>query len=292
MIKYFFLLFIIINLTYSQCSDAGICFLGKKQKNEIKQDISSVSLGYRYGYSGKDPDINGALNDLIFNSIILSADLSLTKNSRFSFSIPFTLIEGPLGSNRGIGDLTALYSRSFVIKKTHNLTFSAGGKISVADVNTTDSLPQRYMPGFGTNDLIVGATYSYQAYSVSVAYQKPFGRNANFKTRLKRGDDILLRAGYSQLFGKLNVKGEILTIIRIQRSSVLGINVSPQESFIEIEGSNEPQVNLLASVGYYINDKFLITGEAALPFLHRNYNFDGLKRAFTAGISVSYLFNL
>jgi len=283
---------ILIQPAYSQCSDAGICFLGKRNKVGIKQDLSIFSLGYQYGYSGKDPDINGALNDLVFNSIALSVDLSLTKNSRLSFSIPYTLIEGPLGSNRGIGDLSAIYSQSFIIKKTHNLTFSAGGKISVADVNTTDSLPQRYMPGFGTNDLIIGALYSYSYYSVSAAYQKPFGRNSNFRTRLKRGDDFMFRAGYSQQFGKVSVKGEIITIIRIQPPSVLGTSVPPQETFIEVEGSNEPQVNLFASVSYRISENFLITGEAALPFLQRDYNYDGLKRTFTAGLSVSYLYKL
>lgn len=291
----FFSLVIILSaasLAYSQCSDAGICFLGKKSKGEIKENLSIISLGYQYGYSGKDPDINGALNDLTFNSIILSADLSITKSSRLSLSIPYTLIEGPLGSNKGIGDLSVLYNHTFVIKKIHNLTFSAGGKISVADVNTNDSLPQRYMPGFGTNDLIAGASYNYSFYTVSVAYQKPFGRSSNFRTRLKRGDDIMFRAAYSQPFGKVNIKAELITIIRLQPSSILGSNVPAEESFVEIEGSNEPQVNLLASVSYQLSKNFLLTGEAAIPFLKRDYNFDGLKRVFTAGASVSYTFKL
>jgi hypothetical protein len=274
----------------SQCSDAGVCILGHVQNDSVKNEFSSISLGINYGTSGKDKDINGALNDLIFTSAKIEADLSLTKKSRLSVGIPFTLIDGPLGSNRGIGDLTILYSQKFIIKKKHSLIISVGGKISVADVNTTDSLPQRYMPGLGTTDLIVGATYGFQYYSISAGYQKPFGRNANFITKLKRGDDFFFRAGYNQRFSRLIVKAEILTIVRIQKSSVLVSGTT--DTFADVEGSNEPQVNMLASAGFFLSHNFILNFEAAIPFLHRDYNYDGLKRSFTAGASVSYLFKL
>ena len=276
----------------SQCSDAGVCILGRKGKTELKEQLNSVSLGYKFGTSGKDVDLNGAENDLIFNSIVFDADLSVSPVSRLSVSIPYNIIEGPLGTNYGIGDLSVLYNHTFVIKKKHNLTISVGGKATLADVNTSDSLPQRYMPGLGTNDLIAGATYSYSSYSVSAGYQKPFGRSANFKTRLKRGDDFFFRAGYRQLFGKVNINAEILTIIRIQKSNILASVDSTGEKYVDAEGSNEPQVNLLASVGYLVSDKIILTIEAAIPFLKRDYNYDGLKRTFTAGLSVSYLFRL
>ncbi len=295
--KFIYIIIIVIllspvQLTFSQCSDAGICTLGKKQKLEIKEKLNSISLGYRFGSSGKDPDINGATNDLIFNSVIFDADLYVSPKSRLSLSIPYTIIEGPLGNNHGVGDLTILYNHTFVIKKKHNLTISIGGKATLGEVNSNDSLPQRYMPGLGTNDLIAGATYSIHGYSVSVAYQKPFGRSANFVTRLKRGDDFLFRTGYFQQFNKMNIKAEILTILRIQKSSILAFADSTGETFIDVQGSNEPQVNLLLSVGYNINDNFSITGDAAVPLLKRDYNYDGLKRTFTAGISLSYLFKL
>jgi hypothetical protein len=278
---------------FPQCSDAGVCILGRKHKSEIKEDLNTISLGYRLGTSGKESDLNGAQNDLIFNSAILDADLSVSPVSRLSVSIPFTVIEGPLGTNSGIGDLSILYNHTFVIKKKHNLTISVGGKAALGDVNTSDSLPQRYMPGLGTNDMILGASYGYSSYSVSAAYQKPFGRSANFVTRLKRGDDFLFRAGYGQQFGKLNIKAEVLTILRIQKSSIISsVDTNGVESYIDIEGSNEPQVNLLVSIGYMVAEKFLLTIDGAIPFLKRDYNYDGLKRKFTAGLSLSYLFKL
>src|SRR3990172_6676497 len=281
-----------VQCIFSQCSDAGICILGKTQKSETKENLNSVSLGYRFGSSGKDPDINGSINDLIFNSVVFDADLYVSPKSRLNMSIPYNIIKGPLGTNRGVGDLTILYNHTFIIKKKHNLTMSIGGKATLGEVNTNDSLPRQYMPGLGTNDLIAGATYSIHGYSVSAAYQNPFGRSANFVTRLKRGDDFLFRAGYFQQFNKLNIKAEILTILRIQKSSILAFADSSGETYIDVEGSNEPQVNLLLSVGYNISGNFSITGEAAIPFLKRDYNYDGLKRIFTAGFSLSYLFKL
>jgi len=288
----FVILFSGSRLIFSQCSDAGICVLGKRHKSEIKENLNSISLGYRFGTSGKDRDLNGAANDLVFNSAVLDADLYISPKSRLNLSIPYTITEGPFGTKSGIGDLTILYNYSFIIKKKHNLTISVGGKATLGDVNSNDSLPQRYMPGLGTNDLIAGATYSIHGYSVSAAYQKSFGRSANFVTRLKRGDDFLFRTGYFQQFDRLNIKAEILTILRIQKSSILASADSTGETYIDVQGSNEPQVNLLISVGYNIDKNFSIIGYAAIPFLKRDYNYDGLKRTFTAGLSVGYLFKL
>jgi hypothetical protein len=147
------------------------------------------------------------------------------------------------------------------------------------------------MPGLGTNDLLLGAAYTYSNYYFGIGYQKPFGRSGNFVTRLKRGDDVLVRAGFFEQFKKLGVKAEILTIIKIQPNSVID-PVGTGENFVEIDGSNEPQVNLLATVTYRASKEIGLTGQAAIPFLKRDYNLDGLKRAFSIAGSVSYFFNL
>ncbi|MCI0448167.1 MAG: hypothetical protein L0Y79_00075 [Chlorobi bacterium] len=296
MINYAFALVVIVSLSLpykiiSQCSDAGVCTLGKPHTKHSKQNTSSITFGYVFGSSGKDNDINSALNDLTFSSLKLEADLDILKNTRLLMSVPYTFVNGPLGEVNGLGDLTIALTRSFVIEKSHTLSFTLGGKPRTGRVNSDDSLPQRYMPSLGTNDLLVGASYSYTNYNVAVAYQKPFGRSPNYITRLKRGDDLLLRAGYNQQFGKVNAKAEILTILRIQPSSVLADTIGG-ENFVEVDGSNEPQVNLLAAVNYLLSSNIAISGEAALPFLQRDYNYDGLKRSFSFSVSIAYLFNL
>lgn len=276
---------------YSQCSDAGVCTLGKHHVKEQKQNTSSISLSYIYGTSGKNADVNGNLNNLNFGSIKLDADIEVLKDTRMTLSIPYSFISGPLGENNGIGDLTAAITKSFTIEKIHTLSFSLGGKFSTGKVNSDDSLPQRYMTGLGTNDLLLGASYSYLNYYFGIGYQKPFGRSDNYRTRLKRGDDVLVRAGFFEQFGKLGFKAEILTIVKIQPNSVLN-TIGGGENFIEIEGSNEPQANILVTISYQAAREIGFSGQIAVPFLKRDYNFDGLKRTLSIAGSILYFFSL
>lgn len=292
-----FLLFFVFTILcaqhsiYSQCSDAGICRLGSHYHKEQLPNTSSISLGYVYGASGRDADLNGGLNNLFYGSFRLEADIDIIKDMRMNASIPYTFVSGPLGDNNGVGDLAIIFSRSFKIESEHNLTFSLGGKLATGNVNSGDSLPQRYMPGLGTNDLIVGASYSYNNYYFGIGYQKPFGRSRNYVTRLKRGDDVLIRAGFFEKFNKVGVKAEILTIVKIQPFNVANPN-SQTESFVDVDGSNEPQVNLLGTVTYQASREIALTVQAAVPFLKRDYNFDGTKRALTIAGAISYFFNL
>jgi len=273
---------------FSQCSDAGVCTIGRHQVNEMVAKKNHIYLGVNFGTSGKDQDINSNANDLSIVSFKLEADIDLKNNFRLNASVPYSLVSGPLGENNGIGDVEAVFSKMFRIKKKHLLTFFLGGKFATGKVNSSDSLPQRYMPGLGTNDIIAGAVYTGVNYFFGIGYQKPFGRSANYITRLKRGDDAFFRAGFFEQFSKVSVKAEILTILRIQESSVLS-STTP-ESFVDVSNSNEAQVNLLATVGYKFSDEVTGNLQAALPFLKRNYNFDGLKRKFSVGASLSYNF--
>lgn len=285
----FFLLSVIfIQNSISQCSDAGVCSIGRHQANEMVVKKNHIFFGVNFGTSGKEPDINGNANDLSIVSFKLEADIDLKNNFRVNASVPYTFISGPLGENNGVGDLEAVFSKMFRIKKKHLLTFFLGGKFATGKVNSSDSLPQRYMPGLGTNDIIAGAVYTGVNYFFGIGYQKPFGRSANYITRLKRGDDAFFRAGFFEEFSKVSIKAEILTILRIQESSVLS-STSP-ENFVDVSNSNEAQVNLLATVGYKFSEEVTGTLQAALPFLKRDYNFDGLKRKFTVGASLSYNF--
>ncbi len=293
MIKTTALAVIIISLSvqyvFTQCSDAGVCVIGRHPINEFVIKKNIISIGYIYGTSGKDADVNGNLNDLAYGTFKLDADLELAKDLRVNASVPYTFVSGPLGENNGIGDLAITFSKNIKIKKKNLLSFYLGGKFSTGKVNSNDSLPQRYMPGLGTNDIIAGAVYTRENYYFGIGYQKPFGRSSNYVTRLKRGDDVFFCAGFFETFNKISVKAEILTILQLQRSSVLSAT-APGETFVEIDGSNEVQVNLLASASFMASDNITVTGFAALPFLKRNYNFDGLKRSLTISGMISYNF--
>lgn len=284
------LLFTVISYNiFSQCSDAGVCVIGKHQANEFLMKKNSISLGYFYGSSGKDADINGNVNDLNYGTLKLEADIEIAKCLRVNGSIPYMFVSGPLGENNGIGDLSVTFSKMFTVKKKNFLTFFLGGKFATGKVNSNDSLPQRYMPGLGTNDIIAGAVYTRENYYFGIGYQKPFGRSNNYTTRLKRGDDIFFRAGFFEQFEKVGVKAEILTILKLQSVSVRD-PLGAAESFISVGSSNEAQVNLLCSASYSASDGLTFSLLAGIPFLKRNYNFDGLKRTLTISGTVSYNF--
>lgn len=271
--------------TYSQCSDAGVCVLGKKHNGQTHSFNSQFSLSYVFGRSGKSTDAD---DDILYNSLRLAGEFEVFKPLRFGFSLPYSFNSGDLGSASGIGDLSMYFTYTIPINK-HALSFQLGGKLATGKVNTSDSLPQAYMPGLGTNDLLVGAGFSTRNFSISAAYQKPFGRSANDVTRLKRGDDLMFRAGYYEVFNRLKIKAEVLTILRIQESSIqnpLALN----EEFIDIDGSNEPQVNILGEVSYSVSNNFELTGLAAVPLLNRDYNLDGLRRSISLSAGVTYRF--
>ncbi len=272
--------------TYSQCSDAGICVLGKKYNGSMTSFNSQFSLSYIFGRSGKSTDAD---DDIIYNAVKLGGEFEVFKPLRFGFSLPYSFNTGDPGSASGIGDLTLYWTYTIPVSK-YLLSFQLGGKLATGKVNTNDSLPQAYMPGLGTNDLLISAGISIRNFSFSVAYQKSFGRSANYITRLKRGDDVLFRAGYHEVFNKVRVKAEVLTILRIQESSVQD-PIAYNEYFTDIDGSNEPQVNLLGEVTYSVSKNFELTGMAAVPLLKRDYNLDGLRRSISLSAGVTYMFS-
>lgn len=286
-----YILFLISGYSFAQCSDAGICVIGKKQIDVKRKNTSTVGFSYTYGYSGKDNTLAAGETDITFNTLKLETELEPFKSSFISASIPYTFISGPLGSAKGVGDLIVLWSKSFQLTGMSFLTVQAGGKLATGNVNAGDSLPQSYQPGLGTNDLLVGVMYSYENFFAAGAYQKPFGRSNNKVTRLKRGDDVFVRLGYTYSFEKFNVKGEVLVIKRIQESSIIN-SIGTQENFIEVDGSNPLQINLQAAVTYYASNQVALNGSAALAMLKRDSNLDGLKRNFTATAGVNYLFRL
>jgi hypothetical protein len=274
------------NNIFSQCSDAGVCILGKKHNGQMHAYNSQFSLSYIFGRSGKEDDFD---DDILYNSVRLGGEFEVFEALQFGFALPYSFNSGDLGSVSGIGDLSLYWTYTIPVNK-HTLSFQLGGKLATGKVNTDDSLPQAYMPGLGTNDLLVGVGFSTRNFSISAAYQKPFGRSANYVTRLKRGDDLLLRAGYHEIFNKLKVKAEVLTIVRIQQSSIQNI-IALNEDFIDIDGSNETQVNLLGEVSYAVSKNFEITGLAAVPLLNRDYNLDGLRRSISLSAGVTYRFS-
>jgi len=274
--------FIIILLSYcstpaiSQCSDAGICTIGSHQE----QFEHVVSASYVFGKSGKS-------DDLTFHTVQLEGTMELLHGSRLSILLPFSRISGPLGNASGVGDLTLIWNQAVSEANNRLLSVQIGGKIATGEANT-GGLPQPYQPGLGTNDLLVGITYSADPWLIGFGYQLSRGRSANALTRLKRGDDMLARIGYTITFQTLGISFEALAIKRLTVSNIADPALPGDGSFVDVSGTDQLQFNLLSTASFPLSDTITLRGLAAVPLRSRSVNVDGLTRSLSLGMSINY----
>jgi len=261
---------------FAQCSDAGVCQVGNFFNEEEKK--ISFSLSYKNGYSGKDDDVT-------FNSFQFNSEYRIFSGSSVSLVIPYNFQSGPGGYVNGLGDIIVSWNLELFSDETASISSSLGLKLATGDENKDSKLPQIYQPGLGSNDVIFTIDYSYDNFSIGTGYQLAGGRNNKEGLKLKRGDDLLVRTSYAFPFNEFIVTPLLLLIKRLSKSSVLNLN-STTESFVEVDKSDQLQLNLLAKVQYFLNEDFSILAEAAIPFLKREVNIDGLKRAYSLSLGL------
>jgi hypothetical protein len=264
--------------TYAQCSDAGICQLGGHSMEDEDEILLSISGFYKYGYSGKEDDVQ-------FNSLQLNVSFNAFSNSSIQLLVPYNLQSGPAGDVNGIGDLILSLNQNLLSDKGSSLDASIGIKMATGDDNK-DSLLQVYQSGLGMNDVLIALNYTYSKLSVGAGYQISGERNNNI-TRLEKGDDLLLRASYDLSFEQLSITPQLLYIQRLAKSSILD-TTSVEEAFIEVDKSDQAQLNFLTVFRYKIDDYFTLVGDFAVPFIKREVNVDGLTRVFSASVGVSF----
>lgn len=263
---------------YAQCSDAGICQLGGHLA-EGEEEIFNVSASYKYGYSGKEDDIQ-------YNSFMLDGSYNLLENSSVQVLIPYNIQSGPAGSVSGIGDLIVSWNQQLYSNDNSSFNASLGVKLATSDDNK-DNLSQKYQSGLGTNDVLFGLSYTYNEITVGAGYQLAGGRNDNI-LQLERGDDLLVRASYQLSFDQLRIVPQLLFIQRLAESSILDTASTVEEKFVEVENSDQAQLNFLAKLEYKFDESISILGDFAIPFIKREVNPDGLTRAFGASAGVRF----
>lgn len=286
--KLFFVLAIIffslVKHSFAQCSDAGICSLGGHTIEE-KTNSFSLSLGYSYGYSGKEDDIS-------YSSIKLGGTYNFYDNTNFHFELPFNLQSGPLYNVKGIGDLMFGLSYGFKFDESY-LIVSAGMRLATADENR-EFIRQPYKSGLGSNDFMLGIDYSFSNFSFGAGYQlagKPVDEDLFI---VERGDDLLLRSGYIFNIDDFSINPQLLFIKRLGKSKMYFFSSDPGANsiplYLEVEGSDQSQLNLFVNTTYNVNENYSHFIEFALPFLERDVNVDGLTRAFTIASGIRFQF--
>jgi len=259
----------------AQCSDAGVCAIGKIPSSLQYQ----VGVGYQFGRSGQ-------ADDLTFHTVQLEATIQVFEKSNLFISLPWSNQSGPLGSTSGIGDLTILWNETVWQGKEFYLSIEVGGKIATADADA-DKLPQAYQSGLGTNDALFGVSLSLESWNMATGYQLSRGRSNNSITRLRRGDDIFFRVGYSEFYDEIQLSGELLAIKRLGQSSVLdGAGIM----FTDIAGSDQFQLNALGRFVVPLDDSRSVRVIGAVPFIQRKVNVDGLTRSVSLSLTLVMTF--
>jgi len=269
-------------LLIAQCSDAGVCSVGHTMSDN-NDNILDINLGYKFGSSGKEDDVK-------YHSFLLGAAYNILEKTSVQMSIPYNIQSGPLGDVNGIGDLLISVTQNFISHNNSSLDASIGAKFATGEDNA-DNLPMAYQSGLGSNDILFGLNYIYNNIGFGVGYQLAGERNDNI-TKLKRGDDLLLRASYNFLLDRLNITPQILFIKRLSESNVVNsASMAPMETYIDVENSDQAQLNLLTVIQYQIDNNYSLFADFAIPFIKREVNVDGLTRSFSASLGVQLNIN-
>ena len=207
-----------------------------------------LSLAYKFGSSGKEDDVK-------YHSFLLGAVYNVLEKTSVQMSIPYNIQSGPLGDVNGIGDLLVSATQNFISENNSSLDASIGAKFATGEDNK-DNLPMAYQSGLGSNDILFTLNYSYSNIGFGVGYQLAGGRNNNV-IKLERGDDLLIRASYNFLLDKFSIIPQLLFIKRLVKSSILDTSsMTSTESFIDVDNSDQTQLNLLTSFQYEINKNY------------------------------------
>jgi len=289
-IRYSFSFYIILflfplKLLHGQCSDAGVCSIGGIQANNFLEKANQIGINYIFAYSTPDDEVT-------FHTIRLDGSFNVYGSTYLDVILPvYALQDGPEGSVGGIGDIIVLLNQPlFNYNSNSNLGISIGAKFATGDENTNQDLPQIYQPGLGTNDFLFGINYLYKNFEVSLGYQLVENiRNNNAQTRLKRGDDLFFKFGYTHHFDKLTLNGKLLAIKRLEKSSVLN-TVNNRQNFYTVPDSDQLQINLDSSVLYQLNPTIGLTAQLVTALLSRDVNVDGLTRGITLSFGSAFLF--
>jgi hypothetical protein len=274
----------------AQDLDAGITIIGKRNEEQLKKEgRSKLTITNNFGIGSK----NGGYfkeGGFVVNTITAEGDFHIYKTTRILTILPYSIISGPAATIHGFGDMLVLCTSYFPFPGIGEWGVSLGAKFSSGSADK-NGLYQAYQPALGTNDLLIGVVKNAGLVNFAVAYQHPFDRSNNTYTKLKRGDDFMLRFGITQPFKKSFLQAEIIGIKRIQKSNILVFGSNP-EQYVDVDNSNQFQVNLLGRFGCQTSENIRLELYGNYALLKRDDNSDGLSRLFSVAASFILLFDL
>jgi hypothetical protein len=265
---------------FAQSADAGIASLENELRDRWRH---SIMLTYMYGTSGNAGD--STTQHMQYYSLVLSGEAQVFSGTSVWASLPINQQDGLLGSVTGVGDLIVILNQKLFSISNADVSLGVGGRFATATVQS-DHYPQAYQSGLGSNDLLIDADIVSKTINFGIGYQLAGSRNINTVTELKRGDEFIVRGGYTYRGDDFDLGGELLAIQQLQKSSTIN-PVSQSNGFINVAGTDQLQLDFLLKGRYNFNSTLGVTGTIGFPFTSRSVNVDGLTRTFNASLGVA-----
>jgi len=286
------MVFSFLNVSGQGCSDAGFCTMGS-----LKPHLFSDSLTTKNHSAGISAGMGIGEQSVSIYQFIAEVNLKFLTRFELQLKMPYIIADGNLGSNNGVGDLSASISGSIFSNEHSALNITAGMKFPTGSTDNGDekSLPMPYQTGLGTYDVVLGVGFNYLQWNFSTGFQgvvKDNNKNtftpdpdpsspdhAYFNSfMLHRGNDVLLRVERKFSFNKINLIPGLLGIYRIEKDRIL----SPDDKRIALEGSDGLTLNITAALQYDYNSQSVFRIQAGSPAIVRDVRADGLTRSLVA----------
>ena len=302
-------------LIYGQgCSDAGFCTMGAMKPDQAyskKINFKLRSLEFSQ-YRGKT-----TLTPVIWVSN-LDATIGINSKMAIQIKLPYQMIEGNLGSTKGIGDISISATHQVYHSDKFDINATIGGKIpsNNSDLkkqgnefgSINEDYPMYYQTSLGSYDIVAGFSLISKKWLLAFGYQDALTANNNdFKwnwteypnqeyiekhdkaTKLKRGSDIMFRIERNWRFSNYNFSFGALPIYRITKDQrqtlVMG---QPSGLYEKVNKTTGLALSLLASAGYHFNVNSSVKIILGYKLVDRDVNPDGLTRH--AVQTIAYVF--
>lgn len=289
-----------VRLLAQGCSDAGVCSIGSMKPSLSTDPIQSgIGLSTSFGLGEAD----GALIPIWTAQV--EGILKITPSSYINLKLPFQIAHGNLGTTYGPGDIALSISQVLSQDQHKRTTITVGGIFPTNDADKQidgKGLPMIYQTSLGSYDLIIGASHLRGRWQFAVGYQHPFNRNKNgflhsewpdnedalayFESnRLKRGDDLIFRAGKLFYFSNSTLYLGLLPIIRLQKDEII-----KEGEVLPLDGSRGLTLNLNLSWHKPLSERLDFKLVYGNPIIWRQTRADGLTRPVVITASLNRRF--
>jgi hypothetical protein len=275
----------------------------RKLKNvqTIKYDYQLPKYSFQYStYYGLGQQKTSIITEQI------DANIRLINKKLFAqVKVPYTFINGKLGSVSGLSDITLGLTYIAFVKSNSSLSLACGAKTPTNNsdlAKDTLPLPMVYQTSLGSTDILLGAKYTFKKWDLSLGYQHSFNANKNeylhrsitndstiyndyFESNfLRRSDDGVFRISRNFLSKKINASIGALFIYHMANDSYTDANGVRGT----LAGSQGLTLNLNFAGTIPISKKLDFVFILGTPIVTRKAAPDGLLRKFVGIVGFKY----